>query len=95
MAVDITKPLRSALGRLETEKQRLEHQIAAIHGILGGTNRGRTRGDEGLLGEAACRHHETQWPGKGPVGLLVNGRHRFTDDEPVNRLFELADIPWP
>lgn len=44
MAVDITKPLRTALARLETEKQRIERQIAAIHGILGGTNRGRTRG---------------------------------------------------
>ena len=44
MAVDITKPLRSALARLEAEKQRIERQIAAIHGILGGTNRRGTRG---------------------------------------------------
>jgi hypothetical protein len=35
MAIDIRKPLQSALSRLKSEKDRIDKQIAAIEGVLG------------------------------------------------------------
>jgi hypothetical protein len=46
MATDVRATLRKALGSLQNEKARIEHQIAAIETVLGATNgpqRGRQR----------------------------------------------------
>ena len=44
MANDITATLRKALGRLSSQKQRLDEQISAIEGALGALGRSRQGG---------------------------------------------------
>ena len=59
MANDITATLRKALGKLSSQKQRLDHQISAIEGALGALGRssqgGGARGRRRRMSPAARR----------------------------------------
>ena len=41
MPVDVTRTLRKALSELQSERQRIDRQITAIHAVLGGAVDGR------------------------------------------------------
>ena len=59
MANDITATLRKALGKLSSQKQRLDQQISAIEGALGALRRpsqgGGARGRRRTMSPAARR----------------------------------------
>ena len=61
MPVDVARTLRQALAKLEAEKQRLDHQVAAIRSILGNVG-GRTvsRGRRRRRMSAAARRAVSQ-----------------------------------
>jgi hypothetical protein len=55
MAVDVIRTLRAALSRLESERARLDRQIAALRTALGTTSDGRAAGGRRRRMSAAAR----------------------------------------
>ena len=82
MANDITATLRKALGKLSSQKQRLDRQISAIEGALGalgrssqgGGARGRRRTMSPAARRAVGRRMKAYWAKRKAAAARGKGR---------------------